>query len=196
MKIKDLIEMTVDTDVYDDVCEELAIAFVGPIDLTEEGQKKFAEVLDYDVDFDNEVTIVKIDSDDWEDKLKKAKRFFNSAAGYCSEEDYNKWFKTELTLAEKKEWLTEKHKADPDTLATAISEITFDLTTNLNNFFRKYDVDSRQIWQELLDWAWEFQYDWENDPVQEDYLAWIDNFAYFKIRDLENRYEFYKIKEN
>ena len=108
-------------------------------------------------------------------------------------EDYKKWFNTELTLAEKKEWLTTKHKADPDTLATAISEITFDITTNLTYFFKKYDVDSRQIWEEVLNWAWEFQYDWENDPVQEDYLSWIDNFAYFKIRDLENKYEFYKI---
>lgn len=193
MKIKDLIKMNIDTDVYDDVCEELAIAFVGPLSLTEEGQKKFADVLDYDVDFDNEVTIVKIDSDDWEDKLEKAKEFFHAAAGFCPEEDYKKWFNTELTLAEKKKWLTEKYKADPGTLATAISEITFDITTNLTYFFQKYDVDSRQIWAEVLNWAWEFQYDWENDPVQEDYLSWIDNFAYFKIRDLENKYEFYKM---
>ena len=36
MKIKDLLEMEIDVDVYDNVCEELAIAFCGATKLTEE----------------------------------------------------------------------------------------------------------------------------------------------------------------
>ena len=29
---------------------------------------------------------------DWEDRLRKAKRFFDGAAGYCACDDYDRWF--------------------------------------------------------------------------------------------------------
>jgi hypothetical protein len=99
MTVKDLIQMDIDIDVYDDVCEELSIAFCGPQQLTPEGQKAFAEVMDYKIDFVNGsygfVAIVKIDDQDeavWTKRLNKAKRFFYAAAGYCSCDDYDKWF--------------------------------------------------------------------------------------------------------
>ena len=101
MKVKDLIEQEICVDVYDDVCEELAIAFDGPVKLTEAGAKKFGEVLNYDValvDSGACVTnaIVHIDDEDdkvWERRLRKAKEFFEGMAGYCAADDYDKWFK-------------------------------------------------------------------------------------------------------
>lgn len=97
MKVKDLIVQPVDVDVYDDVCEELCIAMCGPVELTEEGKRRFAEVLEYEVTLGDGCAVVSCDGPDgvWQKKLKEAKRFFEGAAGYCSEEDYEKWFKEE-----------------------------------------------------------------------------------------------------
>lgn len=101
MKVREFIEMWADgthndVDVYDDVCEEIGIAYCGEIKLTEEGKKEFEEVLDYDIDVDEESNVAVIHVDDkegiWQKKLKKAKQFFYSAAGYCADEDYQKWF--------------------------------------------------------------------------------------------------------
>ena len=105
-KVRDLMLVDNDMDVYDNVCESLAIAFCNPFDddeahdwseyLTERGMKQFADVLDYPMEiiFGNAIVCVD-DSDDkvWKTRLKRAKRFFESAAGYCSCEDYNKWFR-------------------------------------------------------------------------------------------------------
>lgn len=99
MTVRDLITQEIDIDVYDDVCEELAIAFCGPMGLTAEGEKEFAEVLDYDITIYNSsyggypAASVHVDGDDWKKKLRKAKKFFDSAAGYCDVNDYKKWFK-------------------------------------------------------------------------------------------------------
>ena len=100
MKVRELIKQDVSIDVYDDVCEELGIAFEGPQGLTEEGKEHFEEVLDYEVELHNDgrylVGIVKIDDPEdevWESRLEKAKEFFESAAGYCSCSDYDRWFK-------------------------------------------------------------------------------------------------------
>lgn len=97
MKIKDFINIEEDIDVYDNVCEELGIAFCGPLELTEEGEKEFAEVMEYEIEISRgprySVAVVDIDCPDWKRKLRKAKEFFYSAAGYCADEDYEKWFK-------------------------------------------------------------------------------------------------------
>lgn len=99
MKVKDLIQMEIDVDVYDDVCEELGIAFCGPQPLTKEGAEHFAEVLDYDVTIHNysvcPVAVVSVDDPDesvFEAKLGKAKEFFEAMAGYCACDDYDRWF--------------------------------------------------------------------------------------------------------
>ena len=92
IKVKDLLEQSVCIDVYDDVCEELAIAFDGPQELTEEGKKHFAEVLEYEVQFVSDVVIVCIDGRGWEKRLEKAKELFYGMAGYCSVEDWDRWF--------------------------------------------------------------------------------------------------------
>ena len=105
MTIRDLIHHEIDIDVYDDVCEDMAIAFCGPQPLTDEGEKEFAEIMDYPVMINPNsyggypAAIVLIDDPDeavWKCRLKKAKRFFYSAAGYCDNESYDKWFGTEV----------------------------------------------------------------------------------------------------
>ena len=96
IKVKDLLGQSVCMDVYDNVCEELAIAFDGPQKLTEEGKNHFAEVLEYEVMLKyngaDTVAIVDVDEDDWEDRLERARELFEGMAGYCSMEDYDKWF--------------------------------------------------------------------------------------------------------
>ena len=96
MTVKDLLQMNVDIDVYDDVCEELAIAFCGPMELTDEGKKEFAEALDYEVELEGSYVTVKVDDPEdkvWKRKLRKAKKLFEGMAGYCSVDDYDRWFK-------------------------------------------------------------------------------------------------------
>lgn len=93
MKIKDFITIDQDADVYDNVCEELGIAFCGPLKLKKEGKREFADVLEYDIKDYGGVWVVNIDFDDWEDRLEKAKHFFHAAAGYCEDEEWDRWFK-------------------------------------------------------------------------------------------------------
>lgn len=99
MKVRDLMPMEIDIDVYDNVCDDIGIAFCGPMKLTEEGEKHFGEVLDYPVTLKKYsgdiVAIVIVDNPDkgWEKRLNKAKDFFYSLAGYCDCDDYDKWFK-------------------------------------------------------------------------------------------------------
>ena len=86
-----------DVDVYDNVCEELGICYCAGTKLTKEGEEHFKDIFDFDieVDEDNQVAVVDVDDIDekiWKKKLKKAEEFFISAAGYCSDEDYTKWF--------------------------------------------------------------------------------------------------------
>lgn len=101
MKVKEFIEMWADgthsdVDVYDDVCDEIRIAYCGGIKLTKKGEEEFEDVLDYEIDPDEEnyIAIIHVDDEEgiWQKKLKKAKQFFYSAAGYCADEDYQKWF--------------------------------------------------------------------------------------------------------
>lgn len=101
MTIRDLINQDIDIDVYDDVCEELGIAFCGPQELTEEGKREFEDIMDYEVVINPKsygglpAAIICIDDEEdavWKHRLKRAKTFFYSAAGYCSVSDYEKWF--------------------------------------------------------------------------------------------------------
>jgi hypothetical protein len=99
IKVKDLIKMNVDIDVYDNVTQEIvAISFVGPVGLTEEGRKYFKEVLEYKITLYEKECWASVKCDDQEpeikclNKAKKAQKFFFACAGYCSVEDYDKWF--------------------------------------------------------------------------------------------------------
>ena len=107
MTVKEFVEKWADgtqddIDVYDDVCEEVAIAYCGCLKLTDEGRKHFKDVLNYTIDVNDSISsnevpwaIVYVDDEEgvWQEKLEKAKEFFYSAAGYCSCDDYDKWFK-------------------------------------------------------------------------------------------------------
>ena len=98
MTVRDLLEMDVSVDVYDNVVEDIAIAFEGPVRLTSEGETYFNYVLDCDVEFPGEgesVAIIDIDTPDWANKLEIAKELFRSMAGFCSCSDYDRWFLTE-----------------------------------------------------------------------------------------------------
>ena len=102
MTVREFIELWADgthddIDVYDNVCEELGIAYCGSIELTKAGEEHFKEVLDYEIEIETNprysVAIVDVDKHDWKSRLKKAKEFFYSAAGYCKDSDYKVWFR-------------------------------------------------------------------------------------------------------
>lgn len=114
LTVRDLMFIMDDIDLYDDACDDLAIAFCNPFDddevhiwseyLTQEGIEKFGEVLFYPAHIAKQIRngytvynfIVEIDDEDdkvWKKRLRKAKEFFESAAGYCSCTDYDKWFR-------------------------------------------------------------------------------------------------------
>lgn len=100
MTIRDLIKYRVDIDIYNNVTDEDSICLCCPLELTSEGEKKWGDVLDYSVNVtcDNDYYSAECTCDDdpnikWEIKAKKLNQFLYSTAGYCSDEDYNKWFK-------------------------------------------------------------------------------------------------------
>jgi len=92
MKIREFIKQSIDIDVYDNVCDGIGIAYCGPMSLTEEGEKQFADVLDYDIEFRNDVAIVDTDRHDWKRRLRKAEEFFYAIAGYVDNDLFEKWF--------------------------------------------------------------------------------------------------------
>ena len=96
IKVKDLLEQDVDIDVYDDVCDDLAIAFCGPMELTDEGKERFKTALELPIHLCTDYVLVEVDDEDenvmW-DRLNNAKELFEGMAGFCSEENWNKWFK-------------------------------------------------------------------------------------------------------
>lgn len=101
MKVKDFIKLDGDTDVYDNVTEELGIAFCGPMEMTEEGAAYFETALNLDITIDTsgKFTTATVNCEDeffpelWKYNLKKASEFFYAAAGYCDADDYDRWFK-------------------------------------------------------------------------------------------------------
>lgn len=97
MTIRELIALDIDTDVCNDVTDDWEIAFVGPVTLTEAGKNYFAEVLDIECVVREErgyptVTTVLVDGPAWEHKDRIANEFFRAAAGYCAENDHERWF--------------------------------------------------------------------------------------------------------
>lgn len=95
LKLRDFIKKDIDIDIADDVCEELAIAFVGPITLTEKGEENFSEILDLPVELhEGYATLLLNDNDHWEYLLKLAIEFFEAVAGYCEQDNYDAWFKS------------------------------------------------------------------------------------------------------
>ena len=95
--VRELLKREIDIDVYDDVCEELGIAFCGPLKLTPYAEEKFGSVLDLGVTIVDErgypsYAIVSVDGMGWTKRLATAKGLFESAAGFCSCDEYKKLF--------------------------------------------------------------------------------------------------------
>ncbi len=95
MTVEEFLKQDIDIDVCDDVEDEFCIAFVGPVELTDAGRERFAPVLGLEVSVQQEedTATVMVDGEDWKKRLAKVRRLFNAAAGYCSAEDYDNWFK-------------------------------------------------------------------------------------------------------
>lgn len=97
MTVRDLLKMKTCVDVVDDVTEELYIGFDGPQKLTTEGKKKFALALDLEAEpsQDPNLWIIHVDSDDertWKRRLRVASALFEGMAGYCTVNEYERWF--------------------------------------------------------------------------------------------------------
>ena len=97
-KIRDFIHEEVDIDVLDDYTEECYIAFCGPMWLTTEGEKEFADALDLEVEIKPHSDLVTILVDDPDEakaerNLKAACHLFFALAGHdATEEEYERWF--------------------------------------------------------------------------------------------------------
>lgn len=93
MKIKDFIQMDMDIDVYDDYDERLGIAFCYGYKLTDAGKEHFKDALEMDIEIVNgyggNVGIVHCENGK---EASTAKRFFDSIGGWCSSDDFDKWF--------------------------------------------------------------------------------------------------------
>lgn len=93
--IRDLMAKSVDVDMFNDVTDDIAPAFSGVLNLTDDGEEKYADILDLecDLDEDNASCVVLIDGrDDWEKMWRKVCSFCASAAGYCDFETWQKLF--------------------------------------------------------------------------------------------------------
>lgn len=99
MDMRDFLRtMKNDIDVYNNVTDEEGICYCPPVELTDEGEEYFGWTLDnvfLNVDEDNQWAEVICDEGDypWQRIKRKAFELLDAIAGYCSEKDYDKWFK-------------------------------------------------------------------------------------------------------
>lgn len=98
MTIRELIGYEIDVDVANNVTDSLDMCLCCPMQLTEEGEEEWGDVMKYVINVYGEDNYAECIVDDeepkipWNKKLRRLNNFLNSAAGYCSEEDYEKWF--------------------------------------------------------------------------------------------------------
>lgn len=93
MKVKDLIKEKIDIDVIDDYDERCWIAKCGAYKMTDAGEQMFHRVLDINAHIDTSgICPVAILHCETPTEAQECKVFFLSLAGYCTEEDYNRWF--------------------------------------------------------------------------------------------------------
>lgn len=94
--------MSNDIDVYNNVTDEIGVCYCPPMEFTEEGEREFRWTLDnvsLSVNESEQWAEVICDDDEehykWQYKKRKAFDLLWAMAGYCNENDYNKWFKEE-----------------------------------------------------------------------------------------------------
>ena len=113
MKVKDLLTVKGSWDVYENIADEIGIAFdsEGVNPLTDEGMKKFRTALNFEIlRIDKDMIVINtekyfkdkkinIEKYDFESRKGIPKQvlnlidFFWYYAGYCSQSDYDKYFK-------------------------------------------------------------------------------------------------------
>ena len=101
MTVRELIESDTDIDVIDDYDERCWIAKCGAYRLTEEAEREFHQALELEVEIKTNgfgglpIAIIACDSDDddlAERNVKICKHLFFSLAGYCPEDEFDRWF--------------------------------------------------------------------------------------------------------
>ena len=100
MKIRDLLTTDMDIDVYSDTYDLDGWAVCPPVIVTEEGEKEWGDVLDHEIKlssaFGYPCALFNVgecaDEDEEYAKTLRTIEFLESLAGYCSCEDYDKWF--------------------------------------------------------------------------------------------------------
>lgn len=98
MKIREFVQGDYDVDVYDNIESDFCIAACCPIYLTSNGEEEFALALDCEIELigHGEAMVMIDESKPWTEQkadLFNVIKFFNAAAGYCSEENDRRWFK-------------------------------------------------------------------------------------------------------
>lgn len=93
--LKQFLSSDFDIDVYDDYDERLGIAFCGPTFLTEQGEQEFGHLMDktIEVHFIPNYADYAVVHCDTGREASQFKKLFDSLAGLCSEEDWDRWFK-------------------------------------------------------------------------------------------------------
>ena len=100
MKLKDILTTETwnefgDMDVYNDVTDSVYPAWCGNL-FTEEGREHFAEVLELEAEtttvWDCAAIIVHTDGENWKHNNALVRELFVDMAGYCTEEEYERWF--------------------------------------------------------------------------------------------------------
>lgn len=179
MKVKDFLHLDVDIDIYDDVCEEVCVGFVGPLSLTEEGKKHFVKVLNLDIEVANtaDQAVIAVGAgsvDTWKANVKAAKELFNAAAGYCSEEQYGKWFKDhiDVSIRFKDVQAIEKH----GWTLLSIEEQESDIIVEIENSSPLGEDVVEDIWLEAGDSMESAAYKWADSFDVDDHVAiWVEH---------------------
>jgi len=92
MTVRDLLLTSEDVDIANDVTDALFPALCPPLYLTPEGEKHFARALEIPVELHDGYAVLLIDGDSWKASYRAARELFTAGAGYCSCEDWDRWF--------------------------------------------------------------------------------------------------------
>ena len=92
MRVRDLIDLLdISVDVCDDYDERCYIGYEGGYDLTEAGKRRFADALDVPIYGINGFAVTIHCPTATE--AQACKELFYSIAGYCSEKNFDRWFR-------------------------------------------------------------------------------------------------------
>lgn len=93
ISIRDFLKLNDDIDVSDDYADDFCIAYCGPMELTEEGEKEFSDILDLNITVYPQYCEAVVNGIENGVQHMRVAKFFYALAGYCTEESYDKWFR-------------------------------------------------------------------------------------------------------